>query len=203
MTTHHYLEVVTPAVDATCALYEASAGARFGEPVAELGGARTAQLPGGTLLGVRSPLAEHDKPIVRHYVATDDIAQAVRAAEGRGALVAYPPTEQGDYGTFAIVLLDGVQHGLWQRREVASRAETKDDVRTFLAGALAQFGRDLSDVDPNVPMEDLLGDGALDLMLYLEEFYDMDLDYNQSVEEYVSSISAEISRRGYGRIDGS
>ena len=114
MSTVHYLEVVTNELDATCALYEALWGVSFGERVAELGHARTAKRPDGTLVGIRKPMAEHEAPIVRSYLTVDDIAAAAKAAEERGAMIAYPPTEQGEYGTFAIVILDGVQHGLWQ-----------------------------------------------------------------------------------------
>ena len=41
---------------------------------------------------------------------------ATRAeAEDSGATIAYPPTRQGQRGTFAIVIQGDVQHGLWQR----------------------------------------------------------------------------------------
>jgi len=66
------------------------------------------------LVGIREPLADHEEPVVRSYVAVEDIEAAAKAAEAQGALVAYPPTPQGTYGTFAIVMVDGVQHGLWQ-----------------------------------------------------------------------------------------
>lgn len=114
MPTVGYLEIVTNELDATCAMYGALWGVRFGEPVADLGQARTTKRPDGTLVGIRKPMAEHESPIVRSYLAVEDIAAAARTAEAQGAMVAYPPTQQGDYGTFAIVILDGVQHGLWQ-----------------------------------------------------------------------------------------
>ncbi len=45
-----YLELVTPDVDAVCATYAAALGVAFGDPVPELGNARTAELPGqGTI----------------------------------------------------------------------------------------------------------------------------------------------------------
>ena len=49
----HYLEVVTKEVDAVCAAYTAANGVQFSEPDAGLGGARTAALLGGGLVGVR------------------------------------------------------------------------------------------------------------------------------------------------------
>lgn len=115
MATVQYLEVVTNELDSTCAFYGAMWGLSFGEEIAALGQARTAKRPDGTLVGIRKPMAEHEAPIIRSYVAVDDIAVAAKAAEEQGAMIAYPPTKQGDYGTFAIVILDGVQHGLWQR----------------------------------------------------------------------------------------
>jgi predicted enzyme related to lactoylglutathione lyase len=69
----------------------------------------------GTLVGIRRPLAAHEQPIMRTYLGVEDIEQAVRKAEAAGAAIAYPPTRQGQRGTFAIVIHGGVQHGLWQR----------------------------------------------------------------------------------------
>jgi predicted enzyme related to lactoylglutathione lyase len=111
----HYLEIVTRDVDSACALYEALHGLSFGPPDPDLGGARVAEWPDGSLVGIRAPLAEHESPIVRTYLAVDDIERAVKAAEERGATLAYGPTRQGERGTFAIVFEGDVQHGLWQR----------------------------------------------------------------------------------------
>ena len=58
----------------------------------------------GNLVGIRKPLAAHEQPIMRTYLAVEDIQQAVRKAEGHGATVAYPPTPQGQWRTFAIVI---------------------------------------------------------------------------------------------------
>lgn len=110
-----YLEIVTENLDATCELYESLWGVKFGEPDSDLGGARTIERADGTRVGVRAPLADHEAPIVRTYVAVDDITAATKAAESQGAMVAYGPQQQGAAGTFAIVILGGVQHGFWQR----------------------------------------------------------------------------------------
>ena len=111
----HYLEIVTPDVDATCALYAGLYGLTFGQPEPELGQARTAKRADGTLIGVRAPMAAHESPIVRTYVAVADINAAVEKAKAAGAMIAYPPTKQGAQGTFAIFIQGGIQHGLWQR----------------------------------------------------------------------------------------
>jgi predicted enzyme related to lactoylglutathione lyase len=111
----HYLEIVCQDVDEQCAALERVYGVSFGEPVAELGQARVAKLPDGRLVGVRAPMAEHEQPIVRTYVEVEDIARAVEDAEAAGAMIAYPPTRQGDTGTWAIYILGGVQMGLWQQ----------------------------------------------------------------------------------------
>lgn len=50
----HYLEIVTKEVDAVCAAYAAVNRVQLGEPDAGRGGARTAALPGGGLVGVRA-----------------------------------------------------------------------------------------------------------------------------------------------------
>lgn len=110
----HYLEIVTPSVNETCATLEQANGLTFSEPVAELGGARTAELKGGGRIGVRAPLRETEAPVVRPYVLVDDIHAAVQAAEKNGAQVALPPMEIPGQGTFAIYLLGGIEHGLWQ-----------------------------------------------------------------------------------------
>jgi hypothetical protein len=110
----HYLELVCIDVAAQCAALEASHGLSFGPAVPDLGNARVAEGPDATLVGVRRPLADHEQPIIRPYLAVDDIALAVSQAESQGAVVAYPPTEQGDTGTWAIYILGDLQVGLWQ-----------------------------------------------------------------------------------------
>jgi predicted enzyme related to lactoylglutathione lyase len=111
----HYLEIVSNDVDTLTALYDRMHGLSFGPPDSDLGQARVATRADGTLVGIRKPLAAHEQPIVRAYLAVDDIQQAVKKAEDSGATIAYPPTRQGQRGTFAIVIQSDVQHGLWQR----------------------------------------------------------------------------------------
>jgi len=111
----HYVEIVSSDMDAQSAALERVHGVSFGPAVADLGNARVAEAPDGSLIGVRAPLAEHEQPIVRTYLEVDDIARAVKEAEAAGAAIAYPPTQQGDTGTWAIYVLGGVQIGLWQR----------------------------------------------------------------------------------------
>jgi len=109
-----YLEIVTPDVDATCAALSKMHGVTFGGPVAELGHARTAVLTGGGKMGVRAPMHEAEKPVVRPYVLVEDIEAAVAAAERAGAMIAHPPLLIPGHGTFAIYFLGGIEHGLWQ-----------------------------------------------------------------------------------------
>ena len=109
-----YLEIVTPSVDKTCALLSEAHGVAFSEPIAEFGNARTANLMDGGRLGVRAPMRETEDPVVRPYVLVDDIQAAVKAAEAAGAEVAIPPLEIPGQGTFAIYILGGIEHGLWQ-----------------------------------------------------------------------------------------
>jgi len=111
----HYLEIVCGDVAAQCAVFEQVHGLSFGPEVADLGNARVAEAPDGSLIGVRAPLAQHEQPIVRTYLEVDDIEKAVREAESAGAMIAYPPTQQGETGTWAIYILGDVQMGLWQR----------------------------------------------------------------------------------------
>ena len=60
-------------------------------------------------------MRDTEKPVVRPYLLVDDIHAAVKAAEAQGAEVAIPPMELPGQGTFAIYLLGGIDHGLWQR----------------------------------------------------------------------------------------
>jgi predicted enzyme related to lactoylglutathione lyase len=110
----HYVEVVSADADAVVEMYQRTHDVSFGAADPDLGQARVASLPDGTLVGIRKPLADHEQPIVRVYLAVADIEHAVTHAVGQGAVVAYPPTRQGQRGTFAIVIHGGVQHGFWQ-----------------------------------------------------------------------------------------
>ena len=111
----HYLEFVCDDVAAQCAALEAAHDLSFGPAVPELGNARVAEGQEGTRVAVRAPLADHERPIIRPYVAVDDIALALSKAEAKGAVLAYPPTQQGDTGTWAIYIVGDLQVGLWQR----------------------------------------------------------------------------------------
>ena len=110
----HYVEIVSDSVDSQLEVLEQVHGLSFGPEDQDLGLARVAKTASGMLIGVRAPLAEHEQPITRVYFEVDDITKAVEAAEAAGALIAYPPTRQGETGTWAIYILDGIQYGLWQ-----------------------------------------------------------------------------------------
>jgi len=110
----HYLEIVATEVDAVCSAYAAANNATFGEPIAELGNARTATVSGGWLVGVRAPMHEAEEPVARPYWLVDDIEAAVAAVVEAGGEVAHPPLEIPGRGTFAVYILGGNQSGLWQ-----------------------------------------------------------------------------------------
>ena len=110
----HYLEIVTPEVGATCDALEKVQGVSFGEPISELGHARTALTDDGGRIAVRAPMRETEEPVVRPYLLVADIEAAVDAARAAGGEIAMPPTEIPGQGTFAIYSLGGIQHGLWQ-----------------------------------------------------------------------------------------
>jgi len=109
-----YLEIVTREVDAVCAAYASALNVQFSEPVAGLGGARTASMPGGGLVGVRAPLRNTEDPVVRPYWLVSDIDAALAAAVKGGGKIAHPPMEIPGHGTFAIYLQGGNDHGLWK-----------------------------------------------------------------------------------------
>ncbi len=110
----HYLEIVTREVEAVCAAYSAANGVEFGPPDARLGQARTAELHGGGLVGVRAPLHEAEEPVTRPYWLVDDIESALAEAVARGGVVAHPAMEIPEHGIFAIYFHGGIQNGLWQ-----------------------------------------------------------------------------------------
>ena len=111
----HYLEIISNDVDTLTGLYQRMHGLSFSPPDEDLGQARVATQADGTLVGIRKPLAAHEQPMMRTYLAVEDIQEAAKKAEDSGATIAYGPTEQGQRGTFAIVIQCGVEHGLWQR----------------------------------------------------------------------------------------
>jgi predicted enzyme related to lactoylglutathione lyase len=110
----HYLEIVTTDVESVCTLYSKMHGATFGGADQNLGGARTARLANGGMLGVRAPMHEGEKPVVRPYILVDDIEGAVAVAARSGAVIAVPPMRIPGRGTCAIVIQHGIESGLWQ-----------------------------------------------------------------------------------------
>ena len=110
----HYLEIVTKDVDASCELYSQMLGMTFGKADPDLGGARTAALAGGGMLGIRAPLRDTEMPVVRPYMLVKDIQASVAAAARSQAEIAMAPTEIMGYGRFAIVIQGGIEFGLWQ-----------------------------------------------------------------------------------------
>jgi len=110
----HFLEIVTPDLEETCAAYERIHGLEFSEPIVELGGARTASLANGATLSVRAPMRVDEAPVVRPYFLVDDIEAAAKNAAEAGGEIAIPPMEIPGRGKFSIFLLGGIDHALWQ-----------------------------------------------------------------------------------------
>ncbi len=110
----HYLEIVTQEVDATCEAYAQMYDVTFDTGDPNLGNARTAKLTNGGMIGVRAPMHETEQPVVRPYLLVEDIDTAVGSAVEAGGEIAHPPMEIPGYGKFAIFILGGIHHGLWQ-----------------------------------------------------------------------------------------
>ena len=110
----HYLEIVTPKVDALCDQYSKIHDVTFSEPDASLGGARIAKLNGGGFIAIRGPLRETETPVIRPYTLVDNLQEAVAAAADAGAEVAIPSMELPGHGTIAVVIQGGIECGLWQ-----------------------------------------------------------------------------------------
>ncbi|MEM9600481.1 MAG: hydroxylase [Pseudomonadota bacterium] len=110
-----YLEIVTTDTDATCLALGKQHGIAFSDPVPELGNARLADFSNGGRISVRAPMAEHESAVVRPYLLVDDIETAIADAQSAGAEFAMLATNVPGQGTFAIYMLGGIQHGIWQR----------------------------------------------------------------------------------------
>ena len=101
-------------MDAVCKTYELAHSVTFSEPDEHLGGAKTCNLTDGSILGVRGPMRDDEKPVVRPYWLVDDVEDAVAKLEAKGAQIAVPPMEIPGKGKFAIYILGANDHGLWQ-----------------------------------------------------------------------------------------
>ena len=110
----HYLEIVTPKVDALCDQYSKIHGVTFSEPDANLGGARVAKLKGGGSVGIRGPLRKTETPVIRPYTLVENLEEAVAVAADGGAEVAIPSMEIPGHGTIAVIIQGGIECGLWQ-----------------------------------------------------------------------------------------
>ena len=109
-----YLEIVTPDVEGTIAVLEASSTVKFSDPIAELGNGRLADVPDGGQISVRAPMHDAEIPVTRTYFLTDDIEAATEAAIAAGAELAHPPLEIPGRGTFSIFFHGENQFGYWQ-----------------------------------------------------------------------------------------
>lgn len=110
----YYLEIVTPDIDAAAGFYAEAFGWDFAPAAPELGGARVATLPDGSLCGIRAPMHEQEQPIVRTYLHVPDLDAAVAKAAELGAEIALPRLEIPGYGAVAIYFLGGIEQGVWQ-----------------------------------------------------------------------------------------
>jgi len=109
-----YLEIVTPEVEQVCKMIAGSTGVTFGEPNPLLGNAYTANMPDGSLLGVRAPMHDAEEAVTRTYFKTDRIDAATQAAIDAGAELAHPVHELPGICKFSIVFQGDNQFGFWQ-----------------------------------------------------------------------------------------
>jgi len=110
----HYLEIVTPDVDATRQLYATSFGWNFQPSVSELGNASVATIPGGSLCGIRAPLHAEELPVVRTYIRVANLDTATKEAKDLGATILLESMDLAGWGKISIYEFGGIQHGLWQ-----------------------------------------------------------------------------------------
>jgi len=109
-----YLEIVTPDVDGTIAIFVDLNGAKFSNPIADLGNSRVAEMPSGGQIGVRAPMHAAEEVVTRTYFSTDDIEAVTERAVAAGAELAVPVMDVPGQGKFSIVFQGGNQFGYWQ-----------------------------------------------------------------------------------------
>ena len=109
-----YLEIVTPDVDGTIAMFETSGPLTFSDPIPELGNARMATLPDGSQMSIRAPMHEMEETVTRTYFLTNDIDAATEAAVKAGAELAHPVMEIPSRGKFSIFFFGDNQFGYWE-----------------------------------------------------------------------------------------
>ncbi len=109
-----YLEIVSPDAEKLCDQYAKIMGAKFGEPVAMLGNARTAKIEGGGMIAIRKPMRDTETPVVRPYMEVPNLDKAVAAAKAAGAKMAIEGMEIPGHGKIAIYIQGGIECGLWQ-----------------------------------------------------------------------------------------
>ena len=80
----------------------------------EWGNSFVATLPGGSLCGIRGPMHDQEKPVVRTYVRVLDVDAAVQEAAQLGAKIALEPMEIPGQGRIAIYLHGGIEQGVWE-----------------------------------------------------------------------------------------
>lgn len=110
----HYLEIITQNVEKEIAILELTQNLEFGNAVAELGNARVATTRTGESIGVRAPMHDGEKPIIRPYFLTKNLSEKVEAIAELGADIALPSMTIPGRGEIAIYMLDGIEYGLWQ-----------------------------------------------------------------------------------------
>jgi predicted enzyme related to lactoylglutathione lyase len=110
----YYVEIVAEDAAAARNFYGALYGLRFEDAAPELGNAYVAEVPGGSLFGIRACMHASEKPVVRTYMRVKDLKQSVQQAEELGATIALPHMAIPGHGKIAIYTHGGVEQGLWQ-----------------------------------------------------------------------------------------
>ena len=112
----HYLEVVTTDVEAAVSLYSKihNIPENAFKTSPELGNARTVELDDSSTLGIRQPMHDAEKSVVRPYTLVDDINDAIEKIKDiEGVVIAVPPMPIEGRGQCAIYIQDGIEFGLW------------------------------------------------------------------------------------------
>jgi len=66
------------------------------------------------MCGIRAPMSDQEKPIVRTYLRVSNIEEGIKGAIDLGATVGLEPMELPGRGTVAIYFLGGIEQGIWQ-----------------------------------------------------------------------------------------
>ncbi|HEY6531243.1 MAG TPA: VOC family protein [Acidimicrobiales bacterium] len=110
-----WIDLMTTDTDRARSFYGELFGWDCDEGDAEFGGYANFTRDGEQIAGLMGAMPDAQPDVWSVYLAVDDAAATVAAAEAEGAPVYVPPMQVGDYGTMAVIAdPGGAAVGMWQ-----------------------------------------------------------------------------------------